>query len=202
MKRIKYLLINLITILTVIVCFSCEREGVDTIILPTERYVVPITDIIPQQLINRVDDLHLGYDPPDITGGYIANPYVLTYSTLSHDSIPFNFGNLIFKFSNQTYENTISYESVQGDAEVNSPIAYIQGSGNNFTVYFSENKTSPSTGITVKTHSVITGKVSPSGGIANFKYAYIVADPGNSTIAPNTIRKFKDNDDLAEVYKW
>ena len=199
MKKLKYLLISLTAILIIMVCFSCEIEGEHTITIPTKREVKPIKDIIPQVLINQVV-IHQGYDPPDITGGYLISPYKLTYSTLPHDSIGLSWGEKGIKFTKQSYENTIAYESNHGGERVNCPIAYIQGSGNNFTVYFRETKVS-SSGSPVTTAAVISG-TKRTDGISDLSYSYIVITPAPGSIPQNSIRKFIDGDYLATNYKW
>lgn len=198
MKRLKYLLISLIAVFTL--CSSCEREGYETIILPTKRYSEPIENIVPQSLINKFGKLYLGDDPPNINGSYMIDPYVLTYSSSPHDSIGYDWGPKFIKFYGQTYENTISYESIQGGTSVESR-AYIQGKGSNFTVYFSENKLSPSTGSITKTSSIITG-TKTDDGITYLTYAYIMVDPDGSSVEKDFIRKFKDRDELAKNYNW
>ena len=198
MKKFKYLLISLTAILVILACFSCEREGEYTIIIPTKRDVKPITDIIPQALINQVV-IHQGYDPPNITGSYLISPYKLTYSTQEHDSIGLIWSSKAIKFSNQSYDNTISYHSSLAGPEIVSPIAYIQGSGNNFTVYLRETKIDQ--GKTVTTATVISG-TKRSNGIENLVYAFAMINPADGSVIAGTMRKFIDGDYLAENFNW
>ncbi|MDL2227307.1 hypothetical protein LJC25_02855 [Bacteroidales bacterium OttesenSCG-928-K03] len=201
MKRLKYLPINLIAIFALAFCISCERDGYETIILPSKRYVEPIENIVPKSLINKIDNLYLGDDPPIINKrGFIVDPYVLTYSSSPHDSIGYDWGHKLIKFYGQTHDNTITYESIKGGTSVKCR-AYIQGSGDNFTVYFNEDKISPSTGSNTKTTAIITGTITDEG-INYYTYSYIMVNPDGSSVEKDFIRKFKDKDELAKNYNW
>lgn len=203
MKRIIKSLTGLITLTAIIlICSNCAQNNVNTIGLPTIRYVEPIEDIVPEALL-KVMNINYGYDPPILNGGFIAKPYMLRYSSIPQDSIGYIWPSRHVKFFKQAYENTISYESEQGTESVYCPTAYIQGSGDNFTVYFNELRTDNNTGNTLLTASVITGSVT-AGGIANFEYGFIMieSDNNHNVVGANTVRVFKDKDNLAQNYNW
>ena len=92
---------------------SCTKNNDTTIILPTIRNVKPLEDILPQELIDVLDTIYDGFDPPIIEGEFLAEPYKLVYSTEFYDSIGYVWGPKYLRFENQTIDNTIIYNAKQ-----------------------------------------------------------------------------------------
>lgn len=167
-----------------------------------------INEVVPtymQEKIREYMPIYNGSTPPNVMGTYLRTPtYMIASSIPGETNNSFNFADLLFKFSNQNFtNNTLDYDSKQGDANSSGKGYFISGSGNNFTVFF--NTTGISSGISIKTATVISG-TKTSQGILNYRFAFLMLekgpDPEDKLVDVGTFRVFKDEDELAANATW
>jgi len=168
--------------------------------------VVPLS-VIPADIRDEFKasmPIFSGTTPPDISGQYVANPYILTSSSLSSDIPGTKYGDRFIAFIDN-YNGNLSYRGKQSNSSGSSDnvVVEIVGSDNSFTAYFVS--TGESGGIFIKTSVVISGTIT-TYGISNFHYGFIMLekgyDPNNELVEVNTYRTFKDADGLAVRYEW
>lgn len=196
----------IISVFLAIIAVSCTENESETYVLPLPRTIMPIEDVITNPyLLLMFDTLYDGDDPPVLVNeGYVADPYILTYSSVASDTMLYGepFEPKYFRFKNQTLDNTLYYEAKQGTEYTSVQAGYIRGSGDNFTVYFEETRTEED-GTELITQTIMTG-TKTSAGIANLKSAFIIVKgpyvPG--TPQNTTSRMFVDGDGVAVNCNW
>jgi len=145
-----------------------------------------------------------GTTPPDISGEYLASPYIITSSSLESDVLETKYSDRFIAFIDDNKGN-LSYKGKQGTGSGGSEnvVVEIVGKDNSFTAYFVS--TGKNKGINTKTSVVISGTIT-TYGISNFHYGFILLekgpDPEDKLLKVNTYRTFKDADGLAVRYEW
>jgi len=174
------------------------------------NYGTGITNIIPETIIDGIDDympIYNGDNPPMVEGAYLISPMVAVYCE-DEGNGGYSPGDEVIpetiRFSNQnTTFNTLDFESYTTTSSAEGSGAFISGSGNNFTAYFST--IGESHGISTKTALVISG-TKTSSGISNLYYAFVMVqkgdDPSNTLMEEGVYRIFKDEDGLSANTTW
>jgi len=186
--------------------FACTSNGSDTVIVPSAPASTIIAAAIPDSIQTKMENyipIYEGSTPPVITGTYVITPMMLVYATDAAHA-PDSVRDTYIRFSDQnTTTNRALYDEKQGTDTAHSNDVLVIGSGNNFTAYFVS--TGTSSGIYVKTTTVISGTKTASG-ISGLRYAFVMvdkgADPNDTLVAVGTFRVFKDNDGLAANAVW
>ena len=186
--------------------FACTSNGSDTVIVPSAPASTIIAAAIPDSIQTKMENyipIYEGSTPPVITGTYVISPEKLVYATDDISTLT-SFNDTYIRFSDQnTTTNRAVYDERQGTSTAHSDDVLVIGSGNNFTAYFVS--TGTSSGIYVKTTTVISGTKTTSG-ISGLRYAFVMvdkgADPNDTLVAVGTFRVFKDNDGLAANAVW
>lgn len=144
-------------------------------------------------------DINTGDTPPELTGMFVVDPFVLDTSTNRSDSLSGMFENMHIEFSNKI-ELELSVSYTQGDETGVADKAYITGSDSLFSVFFSI--PSRANGEVADITHIVSGKYSLDG-ISNLKYAlYMLDNKGNPNkiwIANSQARVFKDGDGLSNL---
>lgn len=201
--------IHLILCLPVLLLFpSCIEEGDDTLVLPKGIKMIPIEDVIPEDILVQLKShmpIYSGTTPPDIVGAYLVNPAELVFSSDGNLDSGHFFTDLYFRLSSQNDEtNILTYEEKQGDSSsATSDEVSVVGTGDSFTAYFISSGYARE--IYNKDATIISGTKTTSG-IKNFSYAFVVlekgADPDNSLVEVGTYRIIKDGNGLASNTTW
>jgi hypothetical protein len=103
--------------------------------------VIPGQDFIPDEILAEIREngqpIFEGLNPPDVTGRYIIDPYVLVASNFEDSSEPGReFARLTTRFSEFSPDNlTLKVDLDQGGNEGEGFGSFISGQGNNFTIY-------------------------------------------------------------------
>jgi hypothetical protein len=186
--------------------FACTSNGSDTVIVPSAPASTIIAAAIPDSIQTKMENyipIYEGSTPPVITGTYVITPMMLVYATDAANAAD-SVRDTYIRFSDQnTITNRAVYDEKEGTDTAHSNDVLVIGSGNNFTAYFVS--TGTSSGIYVKTTTVISGTKTASG-ISGLRYAFVMvdkgADPNDTLVAVGTFRVFKDNDGLAANAVW
>lgn len=173
-----------------------------------------IENVIPEDLVNKMSEkitIYRGTTPPIIEGCYFIDPFVTVYCEDGYYKEGDVINSEIIRFMNQDNVNfTLDYEgkSAAGKASDVGTGAFISGSGNNFSVFFSTIGTYVSekeNTIEYKTALIISGTKS-SSGIKNLYYAFVMieksGDVDGEVMAEGSYRVFKDGDGLSVNYTW
>lgn len=172
-----------------------------------------ISYVIPEDVLDNIDDyitINHGVNPPNIEGCYLVSPFETVYCSDYPDNGGYEPGFVIADyytlFSDQDMEaRTIHFNQLSSTANHSSEGngAFIQGEGNDFTVYLSTEGTSSE--IYVKEAIVISG-TKTSDGIANLQYAFVLLekgdDPDNTLMSTGDFRVFRDQDLLSGNTQW
>ncbi len=203
---------------------SCmEENGIEILPLPPIYEVedMNIDDVIPQEWLYQIEQnmpIHRGKTPPNVVGCYLNKSNWLRASNVPEDFIPdpdygltalqFRWQDLLFKFTNQTPNNSIFYEGRQIDYTTNELAGVeigqgsISGTGNNFTIMLLVNhKTANYTAENV----LILSGTKTSAGIQSFHYCLLVLDkidPLGLAIPIGSIRIFYDSEFLSKNANW
>lgn len=147
-------------------------------------------------------------NPPNIEGCYLLDePQVVHCSDVGNGGYAdgaTGFHDIYIRFSNQnSTDNTLDYDEIEGSSTTTGKGAFVSGSGNNFTAYFDTEGTSNS--IYIRTALVISGSKTATG-IANIRYAFICvekgSDPYSKLMKEGAYRVFKDQDEVASNATW
>lgn len=173
-----------------------------------------IEDVVPKDLVEKMSEnitIHRGSNPPMIEGCYLIDPFVTVYCEGGYYKEGDVVNSEIIRFMNQDNVNhTLDYEgkSVNGKSSDVGTGAFISGSGNDFSVFFSTTGTS----ITEKGQSVSTKEAliisgtKASTGIKELQYAFVMLEKTNDLygeiMEEGTYRVFKDGDGLSVNYTW
>lgn len=176
-----------------------------------------IENVIPEDLVNKMSEkitIYRGTNPPMIEGCYFIDPFVTVYCE-DEGNGGFEVGHVmnsyIIRFLNQdNLYQTLDYEgkSYNLASSEKGEGAFISGSGNNFTVFFSTigtTKTNNGHTVSDKTALIISG-TKTSSGIKNLYYAFVMieksGDVDGELMNEGVYRVFKDEDGLSVNYTW
>ncbi|WP_428654661.1 hypothetical protein [Runella sp.] len=159
---------------------------------------------IPQNFLNDIKSrgmlIHEGSEPPVIEGIFLLSPDRLL-SPYGSDDI-YEKGEVItdhkFQFTNQQSNRLTCEDKEVGTGIFNSFDAYVEGSGNLFTLFAEINHKTESVEYT--TLEVISGEITATG-IKNFQKANVViskgADPDGDVLDVGEGRIWEDGDGIA-----
>ena len=176
-----------------------------------------IENVIPEDLVNKMSEkitIYRGTNPPIIEGCYFIDPFVTVYCE-DEGNGGFEVGHVInshiIQFLNQdNVYQTLDYEgkSANGKSSDVGEGAFISGSGNNFSVFFSTigtTKTNNGHTVSDKTALIISG-TKTSSGIKDLYYAFVMieksGDVDGELMNEGVYRVFKDEDGLSVNYTW
>ena len=217
-----------LSIVAVLACFimnSCLHEGDKTVVLPLVESsddvedtddiddiddvddvndipdFKPIDEVIPeemQDILSPYITIHKGDDPPVIDGAYLVSPTVTVFCS-DHAFPPgFVHPDMLGHFFSQNNQ-ILGFEYSDGTASgITTGFAMIEGSGNDFTMYFTSEGVTD--GVWSKQTGIITGTMTPEG-IKDLMYAYFMVeknDPYGRLMDVNEFRVFRDGDGMAE----
>lgn len=173
-----------------------------------------IENVIPEDLVNKMSEnitIYRGTNPPMIEGCYFIDPFVAVYCEDEGYEAGAVVTSHIIRFLNQdnTYQ-TLDYigKSKTGSITEEGNGAFISGSGNNFSVFFSTTGntiTKKGNNVSRKTALIISG-TKTSSGIKNLYYAFVMieknGDVDGELMKEGVYRVFKDKDGLSVNYTW
>ena len=173
-----------------------------------------IENVIPEDLVNKMSEnitIYRGTNPPTIEGCYFMDPFVTVYCEDGYYKEGEVINSEIIRFTNQDNVNfTLDYEGKDpnGNSSEIGTGAFISGSGNNFSVFFSTVGTyfsKKENTIEYKTALIISG-TKTSSGIKNLYYAFVMieksGDVDGELMKEGIYRVFKDEDGLSINYTW
>jgi hypothetical protein len=164
--------------------------------------------VIPEEIYKEFTDympIYPGKTPPDISGQYLASPYVLVSCSQNQYSPGDKFGDRDIAFIKGS-DGKLKFMGRQGGSTSSSEEVTVEvvGQGNNFTAYFIATSDETSNGAWSKQSILVSGTLT-SEGISDFHYSFIMLeknDPNNTIIPVNAYRVFKDSDGLAIRNNW
>ena len=209
MKKTVFILATAVSLLlTTTQCKKESEAGESIILLGTESYVKKLTEIIPEAWQNDFSTnygaIPQGYIPPNIEGEYAISPKQFVYSNfidLSNDL------NMYLKVTDQ-HNRVATVDFYEGEA-IHTDTAYIMGSLQEFSLYFTEKRTMEFNGVrsTVDRLVLFTGEKTP-GGIKNLRFGSMILDADNGaspflgTFVPGWYFIYRDQDGLAGNCHW
>lgn len=202
-----------IFILAMIVSFASCTKNDDTTIVPvgTESYIDDILNMIPDSTMHVFEAafgaVPHGYIPANIEGEYVVAPKQRVASSVVGWPLnpPEPEPNVTLRFSDQ-HNGVVRVELAEA-AEQTTDTAFIMGTGNDFTLYFVENKSyeipmTDTVHVNMERGVIIKGSVDDEG-ISNLYFAVVilgVEDDSNGTVPqyePGTYFIYKDGDGKA-----
>jgi hypothetical protein len=203
MNRKLTVTIVVLTVLTVVLLFSCTSEEISN--LPQE-----VQDMLNPDQLNVLEEhgmiINEGINPPDIQGVYFSN-----YNFCTFDSTGvlegFTVDNYFWNFYNQSDKNIrLDYTAQNVQDQASGAGAFITGDGELFSVFVE--LVGINFGVDYTTVMVISGRKT-AGGINDFMYGLILtdkdttADPFDAIMMPiDGHRIFEEYDDLADTSVW
>ena len=207
-KIVRFFLLTL-----VVASVSCTKNDETTIIpVGTESYIDDILSVIPDSTMQAFEEafgnVPQGYVPANIEGDYVIAPKQRVASSVAGwplnpaDQEP----NVSLRFSEQ--QNGVVRVELTEALEQMTDTAFVMGSGNDFTVYFIENKAyevpfvQTSFQVNMKRGIVIKGSMTAEG-IRNLYFAVViieVSDDSNGLIPqyePGSYFIYKDGNGMA-----
>ena len=173
-----------------------------------------IENVIPEDLVDKMSEkinIYRGTNPPMIEGCYFMDPAVTVYCEDGYYKEGTVVASEIIRFMNQDNDyQTLDYEgkSANGKTADVGKGAFISGSGNNFSVFFSTVGTYVTDkGQTVGTkEAIIISGTKTSSGIKELEYALVMIEKTNDiygeVMEEGIYRVFKDGDGLSVNYTW
>lgn len=195
---------------------SCTKNDATTIVLiGEERYIDNILTVIPDTLkpvFNTVfGTIPEGPVPPKIEGSYVVDPKQRVQTNIDYWPLTVLEPNVYLKFSEQN--NGVVTMDLNEATEHLTDTVFVQGRGQNFTVYFVEDKSyevpfdTQSFHVRVKRGVIMKGSVN-ANGLANFMIASVIMEAEDdsqgllSQYPPGSFFVYKDGDGLAENFNW
>lgn len=195
---------------------SCTKNEENTIVpIGTEYYIKDILSVIPDSLQTRFlaefGDIPDGPVPPKIEGSYKMNPKQRLSSNVAGWPLQTVEPDVFMRFSVQ--HNELVKLDLNEATEHFTDTVFVCGSGNDFTVYFIEDKdyemelNATTYCVRMKRGVIMKGKM-VGDGIADFRYATIIMeteDDSNGLIGqyPNgSYFIYKDGNGKAENFDW
>jgi len=169
--------------------------------IPDDGLPPEIHDIIPPEIFEKFEELGIeinaGHNPPNIEGKFKVSPYVLVKSNFKDNYKPgYTFADMLITFSNQNSTNqTVICDYINGNEEGNGLGALISGNGNKFSVFVKTNGTIG--GYPYSVVYIYSGEITPTG-IKNFYIAGIVTKEAPSSIKVGQGRLIYDKDGFSE----
>lgn len=166
---------------------SCLKDDpqVGTIVLMgTESYVKSIEEVIPEALLDVMDELPEGNMPPDVQGEFVLFPKELlwtnAYPIATGDSVFFRFGGEVDEgcYLVGQHNRVVPLDYKEEDMLMQTDTAFLMGEGNAFVAYFELTqkhiKDIPGVDFDLKRGYVMKGEMSRSGdAIQDVCLAYI-----------------------------
>lgn len=176
-----------------------------------------IENVIPEDLVDKMSEkinIYRGTNPPTVEGCYLVDPFVTVYCE-DEGNGGYEVGEVmnshIIRFMNQDNDyQTLDYTGRSYNATITEEGngAFISGSGNNFSVFFStigNTITDNGNNVSHKTALIISG-TKTSSGIKNLYYAFVLieksGDVDGELMKEGIYRVFKDKDGLSVNYTW
>ncbi|ALO14580.1 hypothetical protein [Salinivirga cyanobacteriivorans] len=137
--KMKTLLIGFLA--TAMIFVACEKdEEDDNTQLNEDGLTQDITDLVPQDILDEMEDLGLqingGGNPPSLENTYLASPFILQSSNISTDYVGMTFPDFYATFEEQDNNNlTIEYSYENGSESGSGLGGFIVGEDNDFTVF-------------------------------------------------------------------
>ena len=195
---------------------SCTKNETSTIVLiGTEYYVDDILSVIPDTLQTKFfavfGSIQEGPIPPKIEGSYVMAPKQRVGSNVPNWQLYNEPNNVYLRFYEQ--HNGIVAMDLNEATETMTDTVFVCGDGNNFAVYFVEDKTyemeidNHTYQVWMKRGVVMKGEV-VDDGLSNFRYATIVMetdDDSNGLIGQydkGSYFIYKDGDGKAARQDW
>lgn len=212
MKIRLYREVYLICCMLAVIAFTgCDKNTYDEetiILLGTESYVVPLTDMLPDSheadFMSHIGNITEGFIPPNIDGEYLISEKEFCYSNLVN---VFDNHDMHLRVSNQ--HNRVAAVELYEEGTVVTDTAFIMGTGPMFTLYFTEQKEIVVMGNTSRVDRcvVITGEKTDAG-IKNLIFANIILNvvqndnPFIDPFEPGHYFIYRDKDGLSENFEW
>lgn len=197
--------------LLVAVCVSltsCTKNDTNTIaLIGTEDYIEDINSMVPDslqaQFFANFGSIPSGAIPPKIEGSYKMNPRQRIANNIGlpvpADELP-----AYLRFSDQ--HNGLVTIEFNDATETFTDTVFVQGRGQDFVVYFIEEKVIEDFSVPVKMKRavIMKGRVTETG-LADFRYATIVRekeDELDQLAALGSYFIYKDSDGNTERFDW
>lgn len=187
---------------------SCTKNDDSTIaLIGTEYYIKDILSVIPDSLQTKFfanfGSIPEGPVPPKIGGSYRMNPKRRVANNAGLP-VPADEPPMFLRFSSQ--HNGVVAIDLNDPTETFTDTVFIQGNGQDFAVYFIEDKVIENFSVPVKMKRgvIMKGRVTDAG-LADFCYATIVLgkeDELNQLANPGSYYIYKDGDGNAERFDW
>ena len=159
-----------------------------------------IPDSIINIMVNMGMPIHRGGSPANITGTYMARPFILRASNVPNDRVGMQFYDYKVTFHTQDSDKlTVKLDYVNGSETATGMSSYIVGTDNAFSV-FSEVKTSY-LGDSAAVVIVISGKLMDDGVHDLYFSNFMInnyGNPNNTMLANGQGRVIYDSDSLSE----
>lgn len=208
MKYIKTFLVLGLFVASGMMLSSCTKNDETTIVpIGTEYYIDDILSAVPDSLQTQFfaafGNVNTGAIPPKIEGSYVMDPKQRMASNMPGWPVNATEPNVYLRFEKQ--HNGIVHMDLNETTETVTDTVFVCGSGDNFTVYFVEDKDYELGWM--KRGVIMKGKVTDSG-LADFRYATIVMatedySGGQFGLYPTgTYFIYKDGNGLAEKLDW
>ena len=187
---------------------SCTKNDTNTIVLiGTEYYIDDINSMVPDtlqaQFFANFGTITSGVIPPKIEGSYRINPRQRIANNIGLP-VPANELPAYLRFSDQ--HNGVVTIDFNDATETFTDTVFVQGKGQDFVVYFVEEKKIEDFSVPamMKRAVLMKGRVTDAG-LADFRYATIVLekeDDLDQLAALGSYFIYKDSDGNAERFDW
>ncbi len=188
---------------------SCTKNDKDTIVpIGTEYYIDDILNVVSDSAFwADFGTVNRGPIPPKVEGRFLVAPNIRIGTNLPGVPIGIAEPNITLALSKQ--HNGIAIMDLKQDIENVTDTVFVMGSGNDFTVYFIEEKSydvplgNVSYHVRMKRGIVMTGTMTAEG-ISRFRLATIIIETEDDSQGvlvqnqPGSYHIYKDNDELAQ----
>lgn len=170
-----------------------------------DGFTKPITDMIPQEIFDKLDDLgmpiHPGGNPPNMVGSYLISPNKLMNSSIPGDNVGsiYDDATLILTEQNNS-ELTIMVDYEQGGSTGEALGGWVIGEGDRFSIFVELLQTSTD-GTKTRMARIFSGKITDDGISEEYHSLVMLddfGDPLDKYIEIGEARLFSDSDGLAE----
>ncbi|MBR5911175.1 MAG: hypothetical protein IKZ55_04255 [Bacteroidales bacterium] len=188
---------------------SCTKNDTETIVpIGTEYYIDDILSVVSDSAF-WVDfgAVNSGPVPPNVEGRYLVAPNIRVGTNVEGVPLGIAEPNIILTLSKQ--HNGIALMKLSQDIDNVTDTVFIMGSGNDFTVYFIEEKSydvpigDVCYHVRLKRGVVMKGTISEAG-ISNFRMATVVIEMEDDSqglmplYSPGEYYIYKDGDNLSQ----